>query len=132
MSILINEHIKRVLQDDEAVSAQVDGRVYPIIIKGGTPKYPFIVYDKGSIEEESTKDGRQEDAATVSIAVVHKDYEAGIELANRVRYLFEGVRAEYEGFEVTECTFEGYAEDYLETVDAYCYTVTMIFRTFDK
>jgi hypothetical protein len=131
MSIRVNQHIQTLLQDEQ-VQAQVSGRVFPIIIKGGTPKYPFIVYDKESIEEDTTKDGHSEDSATVSVAIVHKDYEAGIELADRVRYLFEGQTAEYDRFEVTGCTFGGYSEDYIDAVDAFCFTVTLIFRTFDK
>lgn len=132
MSILISKHIKTVLQSDEAVSDEVQKRIYPIVIVGGTPRYPFIVYEKEGIEDESTKDGRQEDRVTVSVAVVHKDYEAGIELANRIRYLFEGVTAQYNDFEVTDCTLAGYAEDYIDAVDAFAFTVTFNFNTFDK
>lgn len=132
MSLLIGEHIQNVLTADAKVSAKVGERVYPIVVVGGTPVYPFITY---TVEDThpgtDTKDGVLEDVATVSICAVAKTYGEAARIAHCSRYALEGVAARYGDFEVIDANMTGSDETYESALPAFGVMVTFEFRTVD-
>ena len=132
MSILIGLHIKRTLEQTDAVTRFVGNRIYPLVVPQGVETYPFICYDVSGNSGDETKDGVVDDMATVSIAVIAKTYEDAIMIGNSVRYAFDGKNAEYDEFEVTECMNIMYNDEYIEALDAYAVNLSLDFRTEDK
>lgn len=132
MSLLIGIHVQEVLNATEALTAKTGDRIYPLVIPESAPEYPFIVFQASGISEvEGTKDGNVEDAVTVSIAVVSKAYGEAVRLAHVARYALEGKAAQYEEFEVEDCTLVGSSEEYLDEIAAFAVTLNVEFRTSD-
>ena len=131
MSILIGLHIKRVLEQEEAVTRYVGNRIFPVVAPLGVEAFPFIGYDMTGGTGDSTKDGTTDDVASVRISVVAKSYEEAIKIGNAVRYAFEGKTAVYEEFAVTECANVTYNDEYIDDFGAYALDLNIDFRTED-
>lgn len=131
MSILIGLHIKRVLEQEEAVTRYVGNRIFPVVAPLGVEAFPFIGYDMTGGTGDSTKDGTTDDVASVRFSVVAKSYEEAILIGNAVRYAFEGKTAVYEEFAVTECANVTYNDEYIDDFGAYALDLNIDFRTED-
>ena len=131
MSILIGLHIKRVLEQEEAVTRYVGNRIFPVVAPLGVEAFPFIGYDMTGGTGDSTKDGTFDDVASVRLSVVAKSYEEAILIGNAVRYAFEGKTAVYEEFAVTECANVTYNDEYIDDFGAYALDLNIDFRTED-
>ena len=131
MSILIGLHIKRVLEQEEAVTRYVGNRIFPVVAPLGVEAFPFIGYDMTGGTGDSTKDGTTDDVASVRLSVVAKSYEETIKIGNAVRYAFEGKTAVYEEFAVTECANVTYNDEYIDDFGAYALDLNIDFRTED-
>ena len=131
MSILIGLHIKRVLEQEEAVTRYVGNRIFPVVAPLGVEAFPFIGYDMTGGTGDSTKDGTTDDVASVRLSVVAKSYEEAILIGNAVRYAFEGKKAVYEEFAVTECANVTYNDEYIDDFGAYTLDLNIDFRTED-
>lgn len=66
------------------IGSLVNNRCYPLIAENGT-SYPFIIYQRDSLDSTFCKDGVYEDEVNVSVKVVTDTYNAGIDLAQSVR-----------------------------------------------
>jgi hypothetical protein len=66
------------------IGSLVSNRCYPLIAENGTT-YPFIIYQRDSLDSMFCKDGVYEDEVNVSVRVVTDSYNAGIDLAQSVR-----------------------------------------------
>lgn len=128
MSVLIGLHIKRTLEQDADVTSFVGSRVFPVAMAQGVENYPFICYDMNGGSGTTTKDGPVNDVATVSLAVVAKEYEESLYIANAVRKAFEGKRAKYNEFEA-ECVALTYNDEYIDSLDAYAVNMSLEFKT---
>ena len=131
MSILIGLHIKRVLEQEEAVTRYVGNRIFPVVAPLGVDDFPFVGYDMAGGTGDSTKDGTTDDVASVRLSVVAKSYEEAILIGNAVRYAFEGKTAVYEEFAVTECANVTYNDEYIDDFGAYALDLNIDFRTED-
>ena len=131
MSILIGLHIKRVLEQEEAVTRYVGNRIFPVVAPLGVEAFPFIGYDMTGGTGDSTKDGTTDDVASGRLSVVAKSYEEAILIGNAVRYAFEGKTAVYEEFAVTECANVTYNDEYIDDFGAYALDLNIDFRTED-
>lgn len=131
MSILIGLHIKRVLEQEKAVTRYVGNRIFPVVAPLGVESFPFIGYDMTGGTGDSTKDGTTDDVASVRFSVVAKSYEEAILIGNAVRYAFEGKTAVYEEFAVTECANVTYNDEYIDDFGAYALDLNIDFRTED-
>lgn len=131
MSILIGLHIKRVLEQEEAVTRYVGNRIFPVVAPLGVEAFPFIGYDMTGGTGDSTKDGTTDDVVSVQLSVVAKSYEEAILIGNAVRYAFEGQLAVYEEFAVTECANVTYNDEYIDDFGAYALNLNIDFRTED-
>lgn len=131
MSILIGLHIKRVLEQEEAVTRYVGNRIFPVAVPLGIEAFPFIGYDMAGGIGDSTKDGTTDDVVSVQLSAVAKSYEEAIKIGNAVRYAFEGKTAVYEEFAVTECANVTYNDEYIDDFGAYALDLNIDFRTED-
>ena len=131
MIILIGLHIKRVLEQEEAVKRYVGNRIFPVVAPLGVEAFPFIGYDMSGGIGDSTKDGTTEDVVSVRLSVVANSYEETIKIGNAGRYAFEGKTAVYEEFAVTECANVTYNDEYIGDFGAYALDLNIDFRTED-
>ena len=128
MSILLGLHIKRTLENDADVKSFVGGRIFPLAFPQGVDTFPFICYDMNGQQGAKTKDGLVNDSSSISLAVVSKNYEEALLLANSVRKAFEGKKSKYKEFEAENIGVT-YNDEYVESVDAYAVNMTLDFRT---
>lgn len=130
MSILISKHIVKQLSVDSEIVKSVGDRIYPIVIPEGS-NYPFIMFEDYGSGPETTKDGTCEDNASCNIAIVAKNYNEAVTVANKTRYVLEGKLARYDDFEVTECNLESWSKNYDADLPAYVVRLTLNFKTID-
>ena len=130
MSILLGLHIKRTLEGNEQVKSFVGNRIFPLAFPQGVETFPFICYDMNGQQGTKTKDGPVNDSTSISLAVVSKNYEESLILANLVRYAFENKGATYAEFEA-ENVGVTYNDEYVEAVDAYAVNMMLDFKTKD-
>ncbi len=131
MSLLIGQHIKTVLSADPLVRSALGDRVYPVVVTQSTPKFPLVVYSNNGTNPDYSKDGCLEDTVTVTVLLLHVEYDKGIRLMNHIRYLFEDVKAKYTEFEVTSCELTGTAEDFDVDLSKYVFSINLTFKTID-
>lgn len=129
MSVLIGLHIKRTLEADVNVTGYIGNRLFPLAMVQGVEAFPFVCYDTNGQKGLTTKDGPVQDASSVSMAIVSKNYEDALVIASHVRKAFEGKRSRYEEFGV-ECVGVTYNDEYVENLDAFA--VNMIFDFITK
>ena len=131
MSLLIGIHINSVLLADPTVVSQLGDRIYPVVVTQSTPKYPLVVYVNNGTKPDYSKDGCVCDIASVTIILLHKDYNKGIRLMNHIRYLFEDVKANYSEFQVLSCELSDTTEDYNPDTASYVFSINLTFTTID-
>lgn len=132
MSLLIGQHIKAVLDADAACQARLKDRVYPVVIPESAPAYPLLVYTNTGTRPDETKDGNSNDTVTVVLVLMDNKYNDGVTLMNHIRYLFEGHKAQYSQFEVTDCELSGSSEDYDPDLAKFVFTLSLTFNTIDE
>ena len=132
MSLLIGQHIKAVLDADPVAKANLKDRVYPVVVTQSAPAFPLVVYSNTGTRPDETKDGNSNDTVTVVLILLSEKYKEGIMLMNHIRYLFEGHKAQYAQFEVTDCSLSGSSEDYDDGLAKYVFTISLTFNTIDE
>lgn len=68
---------------DTTLYSYIENRVFPIVAEEGT-KYPFITYNRTSINSNRTKCGVYEDTVNFSVNILTTDYTSGLEIGNLV------------------------------------------------
>lgn len=86
-SIFISKAIFQLLANDEVLKESVTA-IYPLIAENDA-KFPFITFSRDNIFTSVCKDGLFEDKVSFSITVVSANYIGSLEIANRVRQIFE-------------------------------------------
>lgn len=86
-SIFISKAIFQLLANDEVLKESVTA-IYPLVAENDA-KFPFITFTRDNIFNSVCKDGLFEDKVTFSIMVVSANYIGSLEIANRVRAIFE-------------------------------------------
>ena len=120
-SILISKVIYSILIEDEEINKYVNKQIYPLVAEANT-NFPFITFTRDSINTISSKDGYYEDNITFSINVVSANYLSSLEIANRVRQLFQRKKIASENLMLYDVTLTSINEEY--TNDAYVQALT--------
>lgn len=103
--------IKSLLLSSEAVSNNIQNRVYPIIAEAGT-KYPFILYTRTAMDPEGSKDAYiEQNNISVAVSIISDRYEDSIEIADKVIPALQTGPTSIEGFDITEIRLIGFDED---------------------
>ena len=125
--IQIGKAIKALLAASTAVTTAVSTRVFPIVSKEGT-SYPFIVYRRGGIDTQYTKDGRAAEVVSADIVIAATSYATSVELADNVRAAIEGKTFVYsDALFVKGSTLVSADEDFFEDSNVYTQTLTFNF-----
>lgn len=107
--ISVLKSVYKLLVANEDLVAIVKNRMYPIIANENTT-FPFITYQRDSINTEYTKDGKYCDNINISINIAATTYNQSIEIAELVRTAVEGKRID----DISSIRLISMNEDYLE------------------
>lgn len=89
----INKYIYTILKDDAELLTMCKN-IYPVIAEEDV-KYPFILFTRVNVEPIDSKAYVVGDRVAFSIAIVNDKYMLGVDIAERVRELFEKRRDSY-------------------------------------
>ena len=102
----INKYIYTILKDDAELLTMCKN-IYPVIAEEDV-KYPFILFTRTGVEPIDSKSYVVGDRVSFTIAIVNDKYMLGVDIAERVRELFEKRRDAY----FSEINFTGCDEEY--------------------
>lgn len=89
----VNIKINDILKNDSKLQ-ELTKNIYPIVAENDV-KFPFIVFSKTDVNPIDTKVCVAGDKVNFEIAVISDKYKIGVQIAERVRQLFEKRRDDY-------------------------------------
>ena len=105
----INKFIFNILQSDNELTSMCKS-IYALVAEEEV-KFPFILFTRDNVQPIDTKEYVVGDRVTFSIAIVSDKYLTTVDIAERVRLLFEKRRDNYfSETNLTSCT-EDYSND---------------------
>ena len=99
--------------------------IYPVIAEEDV-KYPFILFTRTGVEPIDSKAYVVGDRVSFTIAIVNDKYMLGVDIAERVRELFEKRRDSY----FSEINFTGCDEEYNQ--DAFVQRLNFVATILNK
>lgn len=110
-----NTKIYDILKND-AKLGEMCKSIYPLVAEEDV-KFPFILFSRTSVRPIDTKTCIAGDNVTFDIVIVSDKYKLGVNIAERVRQLFEKRRDSYfREVNMTGCT-EGFGDNaYVQTL----------------
>lgn len=130
MSLQVGKAIYTILQNDEAVVAKVQNKIFPLIADVDTT-FPFIVYKRTGVEAADTKDRFIYNEDTyVEVVIASDKYVESIELADLIKSALVGKRGNYSGIDIYDTRMTNADEDYIE--DTFTQTLTFNIKTNGK
>lgn len=107
MSILLAQHIKKVLFDSE-VSEMVGGRIFLEGLNRDT-LFPFIIYEYSITPDGDSNKDADIDDCSLSVSIFAKEGDSSLEIADEVRKALNGSTGTYDKFEVVNTEFSSYS-----------------------
>lgn len=127
--ISISKHISAVLSANESVSDRVKDRIFPLAAVQECA-YPFIVFERTSLNASYDKEGRVEAESYVSLYAVAQSYKESMELGEAIVAALDRLEATYPDFDVVDAIVTGASEDFVDQV--FVQQIQMKFFTVDK
>lgn len=106
-ALSLNKQIYAILSQDSGITSMCQS-IYPVVAEEDV-KFPFILYRRETIQPYDCKGYTVGDRCNFSIVAVSDKYAVTVELAERIRQLFEKRRDGY----FTECNLTGCSEDFV-------------------
>ena len=119
--ITIGKKIYSILKNNQAVSALIGSKIYPLIAPEGTP-LPYVLYQR-SYRGSGSKDGQVAGDIRVNFAVFAKTYLESIQIAQAIEQALVGYRDE----KIKKINLEDGDEQYIE--DAYLQAMVFTIKT---
>lgn len=113
MILSISEHIYKVLSADNALTALVGDRFYPLGTKSEV-SFPFVVYERDNVDVEYDKESRRYANVDVSVFCVAETYTESLSLAEIIANALDKREAHYAGFDVVDAHIASASEDFVE------------------
>lgn len=129
MILSISEHIYSVLASSQAVASLVGGRIYPIATKTEVD-FPFIVYERDSVEVSYDKALRRQASTDATVYVLAATHDESLAIAEAVVDALDKREAEYTGFDVTDAWVTGAVESFVE--QTYIQQISFRFQINEK
>lgn len=121
----INNYIYKILSTDTSVLSLVNKANIKPLIQNPTG-YPFISYQRDSIETEYCKDGTIEDIVGVQLICVSDKYDESVNVAQKVRECFENKIYSDDNAVITEMRIDDASENVID--NAFVQTLFMTFK----
>lgn len=125
MSLLIGKAIYNILSSNTALTEKVGNKIFPLISELNTT-FPFIVYKRGAIETQYTKDLKCSEQVFVDFVVASDKYSESIEVAQLLRDCLEGTRGKYSDVTIKSARLDSSDEEFNE--DTYLQYLTFKFN----
>ena len=115
MNILkVGKVIYYLLVNEKVITDKVGKQIYPLIADSDTT-FPFIVYQRTSVETLTSKDRFTcKEGATVEVAIASDKYDESINIASSVIDVLNNKRGNINGVDVSGISFIGANEEYIE------------------
>lgn len=127
MSLSIGEHIYKKLSNSTELTKLVSDKIYAISTKTET-SFPFVIYKRGSLTPEYTKDRYGTgDTVSVEVVVASDNYSNSVTIAEEVRKSLETKRGSYNDFDVIDAKLMSADEDFIE--DTFIQRLVFSFKT---
>jgi hypothetical protein len=127
MSLSIGEHIYKQLSNSTELTKLVSDKIYAISTKTET-SFPFVIYKRGSLTPEYTKDRYGTgDTVSVEVVVASDNYSNSVTIAEEVRKSLETKRGSYNDFDVIDAKLMSADEDFIE--DTFIQRLVFSFKT---
>lgn len=112
MRLSISKHVHAVLSGSAVIRSAIGmNKVFPIATKNEVP-FPFIVYERDSVNPRYDKSGQSVTESVVNIYVLSESYTESLDIAEKVIKELERKDAVYKDFSVIGATMLGATEDY--------------------
>lgn len=121
-SLLTGQFIKDLIDEDEKLKDTIGAKkVFPLIANQNTD-FPYIVYERSSLQPDYTKDGNSQDTVYISLMIYSDDYESSINITNYIRELVEFNA--FPDYDITEI----YVQDIKESLEEFGYSQTLYLK----
>ena len=112
MRLSISKHIYAALSGSAEIQKAIGkNKIFPIATKNEVP-FPFIVYERDSVNPQYDKSGESVTESSVNVYVLTENYTQGLDIAEMVVSALERKDAAYKDFKVIGATMTGAAESY--------------------
>lgn len=109
--ISIDKEIYKILSNDEKLKKMVGERIYAVVCNDQNVNFPFVQFSKGSVTPTTAKGVVPCDKVEFGFMITSPILDETIEIAERIRSLFELRTSDYfYRIELQEC-YEDYLED---------------------
>lgn len=85
----IDKEIYKILKNDDKIKELVGDEIYPIVRNKEKIDKPFIIYQKDNVVPTTVKGMVACDEVTIGFLIVYKNLDITIDIAERIRQLFE-------------------------------------------
>lgn len=100
-TLQVGKIIYSAITSDTELNSVLNNRIYPLVAPNDT-ELPFVVYNRTNVYSTNhTKDGWLNEDCSFQISVVSNKYEESIELADKVRELFENCTISTSSLSIT-------------------------------
>lgn len=108
----IGKVVYNILSSDKSFKETIGNRIYPLIADEGT-SFPFVIYSRIGIDEQSTKDSSEEQIR-VLVQVAANNYQQSIETAEIIRAAMEHKSGLFNNLLIEDIILEDASEDWLD------------------
>ena len=108
----IGKVVYNILSSDKSFKEVIGNRIYPLIADEGT-SFPFVIYSRIGIDEQSTKDSTSEQIR-VLVQVAANNYQQSIETAEIIRAAMEHKSGTFNNLSIEDIILEDASEDWLD------------------
>lgn len=108
----IGKVVYNILSSDKSFKETIGNRIYPLIADEGTT-FPFVIYSRIGIDEQSTKDNSEEQIR-VLVQVAANNYQQSIETAEIIRAAMEHKSGTFNNLLIEDIILEDASEDWLD------------------
>lgn len=108
----IGKVVYNILSSDKSFKETIGNRIYPLIADEGT-SFPFVIYSRIGIDEQSTKDSSEEQIR-VLVQVAANNYQQSIETAEIIRAAMEHKNGLFNNLLIEDIILEDASEDWLD------------------
>lgn len=111
MSLEVGAAIKEMLLSDNALTAKIGDRLFPVLAKENT-SFPFVIYKRSGLIPAYTKDKYSvEDTVFIDVVTVSDKYVESLEIANIIRNALERKRGTFAGIKINDIRLANSDED---------------------
>lgn len=112
MSCISVGKVIKYLLENGLKTTNIKNKIYPLVADESTT-YPFIVYRRNSINEESNKD-YSSDSVIIQVLVITNTYQEGVHIAEDVRKALVHKKGNIQSISVEDVILQDGSEEFID------------------